>query len=117
MSGFTVEMQKQEQVAILRLSGYLDLHTVPKFEEAIQKLVNDGVYNILVNLADLEYISSAGLGVFMGFIEDIREHQGDIKLCNLSPRVFKVFDLLGFPALFEIFEQQEEALAKFNATS
>jgi len=114
MSSFTVEMEKQGSVAILKLTGFLDLHTVPRFEEAIQALVNEQDYKILVNLEQLEYSSSAGLGVFMGFIEDIREHGGDIKLSNLSARVYKVFDLLGFPALFDIFDGQDEALAKFN---
>jgi anti-sigma B factor antagonist len=68
-------------------------------------------------MADLDYISSAGLGVFMGFIEEVREKGGDIKLSNLSQKVYKVFDLLGFPALFEICASEEEAKANFNKTS
>ena len=114
MGGFAIEQFEKEGVSILNLSGFLDLHTVPKFEEAIQNLVNERRFRILVNLKNLEYISSAGLGVFMGFIEDIRENQGDIKLSNLSERVFKVFDLLGFPALFEIFDKEEQALNQFS---
>ena len=66
-------------------------------------------------MQNLDYISSAGLGVFMGFIEEIREKGGDIKLSNLSTKVFKVFDLLGFPALFEIFEDENLAKSKFDA--
>ena len=50
----------------------------------------------------------------MGFIEEIRENDGDIKLCCMSPKVFKVFDLLGFPALYEIYDKDEEAIQKFN---
>ena len=114
MGGFTVERQDNANISVIHLSGFLDLHTVPKFEDAIQELVNENRYRILVNLKKLDYISSAGLGVFMGFIEDIRENKGDIKLSNLSPRVFKVFDLLGFPALFEIYDEEEQAINKFN---
>lgn len=114
MGGFAIERFDKKDVSILNLTGFLDLHTVPKFEEAIQNLVNERRFQIIVNLNNLEYISSAGLGVFMGFIEDIRENQGDIKLSNLSERVFKVFDLLGFPALFEIFDKEEQALKQFN---
>jgi anti-sigma B factor antagonist len=52
----------------------------------------------------------------MGFIEEVRSNDGDIKLSNMSQRVYKVFDLLGFPALFEIFETEEEAIDKFKST-
>jgi anti-sigma B factor antagonist len=50
----------------------------------------------------------------MAFIEDIREKGGDIKLCSMSPKVFTVFDLLGFPILFDILENEELAEKKFN---
>jgi anti-sigma B factor antagonist len=61
------------------------------------------------------YISSAGLGVFMAYIEEVRESGGDIKIAALQPKVFNVFDLLGFPMLFDIIETEEGAVAKFSA--
>ena len=59
------------------------------------------------------YISSAGLGVFMAFIEDVRENEGDIKLTNMSPKVYNVFDLLGFPLLYEILKDEQDAVNRF----
>jgi anti-sigma B factor antagonist len=67
----------------------------------------------VVNCKDLSYISSAGLGVFMAFIEDVRQNMGDIKLTNMSPKVYNVFDLLGFPLLYEIFKEENEAINRF----
>jgi len=113
MSGFEVSRIDDREVSVLHITGFLDAHTVPQFEDALQKLVQEDRIKIAVNLDKLEYISSAGLGVFMGFIEEIREKGGDIKLSNLSQKVFKVFDLLGFPALFDIFENENEVKAKF----
>lgn len=113
MSGFEVSRIDDREVSVLHITGFLDAHTVPQFEDALQKLVQENRIKIAVNLDKLEYISSAGLGVFMGFIEEIREKGGDIKLSNLSQKVFKVFDLLGFPALFDIFENENEVKAKF----
>ncbi len=115
MSGFTVERSDKDDISVLYISGFLDLHTVPKFEEAVQNLVNETHFKIIVNFQKLDYISSAGLGVFMGFIEEIREQEGDIVLCCMSDRVYKVFDLLGFPALFKIVSNEEEAMQKFNS--
>ena len=114
MENFEVLREDKSEISILRIKGFLDAHTAPKFEQAIQDLVNESQNNIIVSMSDLNYISSAGLGVFMGFIEEIREKGGDIKLCCMSPKVFKVFDLLGFPALYEIYDKDEEAIQKFN---
>jgi len=114
MGNFSVERKDLENVSILSLKGYLDAHTAPQFEEALRQLVEEGRYNILVNFRELEYISSAGLGVFMGFIETVRTNGGDIKMSNMSDKVFKIFDLLGFPALYDILPEESEALKKFG---
>ncbi|MFQ5798847.1 MAG: STAS domain-containing protein [Bacteroidota bacterium] len=117
MSDFRINHRELGRVNVLELKGYLDAHTAPELELALQKLVDDKKYNILVNCKGLSYISSAGLGVFMAFIEDVRRNKGDIKLSNMSSKVYNVFDLLGFPILYEIFKDEREALEKYNAGS
>jgi len=113
MAGFGVERKDVNGVSVLYIKGYLDAHTAPEFEQAIRQLLNEGRYKIVVNFKDLSYISSAGLGVFMGFIEEIRNNKGDIKLSNMTDKVFRIFDLLGFPSLYEIFQDEQEAIEKF----
>ena len=49
------------------------------------------------------------------FIEDVRANSGDIKLSDMSPKVFNIFDLLGFPMLYDIVTAEEEAAVKFGA--
>ena len=115
MTGFEVTQRIEGEVAILYLKGFLDAHTAPDLEGAIQGLIAQKQYNILVNFTNLDYISSAGLGVFMGFIEDIRERQGDIRMSNMTPKVYKIFDLLGFPKLYKIFPEETEALASYSS--
>lgn len=111
---FEVESSKSEQIQIISLNGYLDAHTAPKLESAIQHSISSGEKYILINFENLDYISSAGLGVFMAFIEDLRDLKGDIKMSSMKPKVFSVFDLLGFPILFDILNTQQEAIAKFQ---
>jgi len=115
MTGFEVTKRIEGEVGILYLKGFLDAHTAPELETAIQGLINEKRYNILVNFLDLDYISSAGLGVFMGFIEGIRRNQGDIRMSNMTPKVYKIFDLLGFPKLYKIFQEEQEALTSFTS--
>jgi len=113
MTDFKIGQRQQDSVNVIELKGYLDAHTAPRLEEALQGLVDSRRFNIIVNCRELSYISSAGLGVFMAFIEDVRKNKGDIKLTNMSPKVYNVFDLLGFPLLYEILSDEQEAVKRF----
>lgn len=114
MSNFSVTFRQSGSIQILDLEGDLDAHTAPDFEAAIRKCLDGEQHKILVHGTRLEYISSAGLGVFMAFIEEVRDRGGDIKITALQPRVYNVFDLLGFPVLFDIMDTEDEAISKFD---
>jgi anti-sigma B factor antagonist len=111
-----IEHQKINGIECLFLKGFLDAHTAPELENSMSELIKEGSKNILVNFKELEYISSAGLGVFMEFIEDLRKTGGDIKMAEMQAKVFSVFDLLGFPMLFDILSNQDDAINKFEVT-
>ena len=113
MSQFSLVVRESSPAQVIDLNGFLDAHTAPQLESALQDLVSGQYYNIIVNFRDLVYISSAGLGVFMAFIEDVRNNKGDIKLAGMTPKVYNVFDLLGFPMLYEIYEDEQQARQKF----
>lgn len=113
MADFSTSVKEKGDISIINLKGYLDAHTAPALENNFTQLINDSKFKIVVNFEELAYISSAGLGVFMAYIENIRENKGDIKLTNMSDKVFNIFDLLGFPLLYEIYKSEEEAIKKF----
>lgn len=115
MSQFTIETVDRTDTTRLALAGHLDAHTAPNLEEAIRGLVDDGSVRMVVDFSGLDYISSAGLGVFMSFIEEVRAAGGDIKLAAMRPNVFEVFELLGFPLFYDIVDTCEEAENKFAA--
>lgn len=112
---FSVEAADEGNLTVVALRGFLDAHTAPEFEATLQEKIDDGRVRFVVDCGELRYISSAGLGVFMGFIEDLREAGGDLKICGLIPKVREVFELLGFDALFEIRDDRAAALASFPA--
>jgi len=114
MAEFSTSITDKGDVSVIYLKGYLDAHTAPVLENEFAKLLDNGKFKIITNFKELEYISSAGLGVFMAFIEKIRDNDGDIKLTSMSDKVYNIFDLLGFPVLYEIFKTEEEALEKFS---
>jgi anti-sigma B factor antagonist len=115
MSDFKVAIREEnDNIHVMELKGYLDAHTTPVLEDAFQKLMSEKKFRIIVNCRELSYISSAGLGVFMAFIEDVRSGEGDIKMSDMSPKVFNIFDLLGFPMLYDIVKTEDEAMTKFS---
>jgi anti-sigma B factor antagonist len=114
MAEFNTFIKNEGDINLIYLNGYLDAHTAPKLETDFSDLLENNNFKIVVNFKDLAYISSAGLGVFMAFIEKIRERNGDIKLTAMNEKVYNIFDLLGFPLLYEIFKSDEEAINKFK---
>lgn len=114
MKNFQINHRQTNQVDVLEISGELDAHTASKLEDTLKSLIDKNKHNIIVNCSDLEYIASAGLGVFMAYIEDVRGLGGDIKLTNMNKKVYNVFDLLGFPTLYDILDDEKEALKQFQ---
>ena len=114
MTNFKIGTREVNNINIMDLKGYLDAHTAPELEKAFQSLLDKKQYKIVVNCRDLTYISSAGLGVFMAYIEDVRKNSGDIKLSNMSSKVYNIFDLLGFPLLYDITKDETDAVKKFG---
>lgn len=110
---FAIAKSTLDGLSVLALDGYLDAHTAPQFEKAVEEEYSAGRVRIVVDCAKLTYISSAGLGVFMSFVEEIREAGGDIKICGLTPKVLQVFEILGFPDIFDIVDNLPAAVQKY----
>ena len=115
MADFNVNLRGVGSVSVIDVKGYLDAHTAPELENVFNKLLDDQQFRVIVNFDELKYISSAGLGVFMAYVETMRENKGDIKFSNMKENVYNIFDLLGFPILYEFFKEEKEALQKFDS--
>lgn len=114
MKHFHIRSKVFEDVSVIYPKGHLDAHNVERFEKEIQKLITKNNIKIVINLKDLNYISSAGLGIIMGYLEEIREKGGDIKLCSVNERVYGIFDLVGFTEIYDFLNDENSAKIKFN---
>jgi anti-sigma B factor antagonist len=106
--------KQSDDVAILKVSGYLDTTTAGELETALYGLLAKKSYKIVVDLAGVTYISSAGWGIFIGEIKEIRNHGGDLKLAGMVGDVFEVFQLLEFQSILEAYPSTEEAKESFT---
>lgn len=100
-------------VTILKVSGYLDTTTASELETSLYALLKRGVCKIVVDLSGVTYISSAGWGIFIGEIKEIRNRGGDLKLAGMVGDVFEVFQLLEFQTILEAYPSAEEATEAF----
>ncbi len=106
-----------EDVAILQVSGYLDTTTAGELENALYGLLKRGQYKIVIDLSGITYISSAGWGIFIGEIKEIRSHGGDLKLAGMIGDVHEVFQLLEFQSILESYPDIESAVNAFGQVS
>lgn len=97
-------------IVLLTIRGFLDAHTFEELERTINDLFDQEHYRLVVDLSGLDYISSAGAGVFIGAIGTAQENDGNIVLLKPSPNVKEVFDLLGLSQIFTFKEDRGEAV-------
>lgn len=96
---------------VFKPCGSLDNNNAHEMVDLISSAQSDGFKFIIIDLADLEFISSAGVGSILGTVESSRELGGDILLCNASPSVLHVFTVLDLTDYLTIKSDEKEAAA------
>ena len=103
-----------QPVQIVRVEGYLDSSTFPQLQDRLSEFISEKNYRFVIDVEELNYISSAGLGVLMGMLQEVREHEGDLKMANMSTKIRNVFDMLGFSRLLRIYDSVDQAVEAFK---
>ena len=101
--------QKSAGVVTLRLAGRLDTTTAPAFEDKILGRIESGERHVVIDLAQLDYISSAGLRVIVLAGKRLSAANGKMALCSLKDRVREVFDIAGLSSIFSIYGSHDDA--------
>ena len=91
----------------------LDAHNSGDLKAEMQRLFEDGKKNVLVDLKDVRFIDSSGLGVLVSGFKNAISHQGNLKLSSLQPQVKSMFELTRLHRVFEIFTTTAEAVENF----
>jgi len=103
----------EKEVTVIRVDGVIDTMTATELEKVANSLLSQKKYNIIVDLGGVGYISSAGWGIFISNIREIRLNNGDIKLARMIPNVYEIFELLEFDSILKAFDNLEKAKADF----
>ncbi len=117
MTDFEIHISEIRGVTMVDVLGFLDAHTFESMQETLDRVFAADKFKIAINLEKVDYISSAGAGVFIGALGKAQEGQGDIVLMNPRPTVLEVFDLLGLTQIFTFVKSRKEAVAHFAAAA
>lgn len=100
-------------VVCLDVSGSLDAHSFEEMEGLFERLFERQKYQIVVTIPRLEYVSSAGAGVFIAAASQAQGAGGNLILVDPTPEVREIFELLGVCQLFPVLSSREEAFSAF----
>jgi len=102
-------------VTVVVVEGRIDSTTSPTLDDHLTKLGERGGNRVVVDLSQVDYISSAGLRVMLALAKRTKQKQGTLALCGLNDAVKQVFSLAGFLPLFAVETTRERAVARANA--
>ena len=109
----TLEQQARGDITILRPVGRLDSASSPELELAILERLDGGCNRLVFDLADMDYVSSAGLRVILLAGKKLRASQGKLVIAGMRDMVREVFEMSGFLTLFAVAPSVDDAIAKF----
>lgn len=102
-----------ESVTVVRLAGHLDTNTAELAETTFNELIEGGAQKVLVNLADVDFVSSAGLRVLLATAKRLGGPGAKLRISNLNDTVNDVFEIAGFTRILSVFPTEEAALEGF----
>jgi anti-anti-sigma factor len=110
-----IKTESMKRCQLVVVSGRVDSFTAPELETLLLGLIQSGQKQIVVNLHETEFISSAGLKALLTALMKVRKMipPGDVVISEIQPSLKESFDLVGFDRLFEFYEDDLHAVASF----
>ncbi|URA09129.1 STAS domain-containing protein [Thermospira aquatica] len=105
-----VDVEKKDNITIIRVSGRLEINQALELEETINSRINQGEKFFIFDLGDVHYLSSSGIRVFIATMRQLKENNGRMILANLTPNVHKTLKIVELDGLFEIMGNVEDAV-------
>ncbi|MGQ0847372.1 MAG: STAS domain-containing protein [Sporichthyaceae bacterium] len=96
---------------VVTVGGEIDVYTAPKLREQLVDLVNAGQYHLVVDMEQVEFLDSTGLGVLVGGLKRVRAHDGSLRLVCTQERIVKIFRITGLTKVFPIHDSVAAAVA------
>jgi anti-sigma B factor antagonist len=116
-TALSIDVNSMKRVSTVTAAGRIDSSNATELDGALKQVMNDGKYNIVVNLSGVNYMSSAGLRALVSALRECKKHRGDVRLSAPSERVAEVLDLAGLTVadapLFQVYSDDTAAVGSF----
>ena len=114
VNNFEILEKNLGEIKELKVVGELDALVAPKLKERITKLVEGDSTKFIIDFEEVTHINSLAMGILRGKLKVVKEMGGDIKLIKLNEHIKTIFEMIGLDEIFEIYETEDEAVAKFK---
>ncbi len=110
-----IEIRNRGDVKLIKLTGRLTLgDSVDRLRATFDDLAGSGAYRYVVDLSEISMLDSSGIGLLVQCLTNTKQRGGALKLLNPSPFAVKTLKMIGLLKLFDVFEDQDAAIASFN---
>lgn len=110
-----VEYKEKGKILIVRLRGELDHHTSGNLRTQLEeKIQQEGFTHLILNLKDLSFMDSSGLGVLLGRYKQLAAKKGEMMVCAMNPTISRILELAGIFKIIAAKETEEEALSSLG---
>lgn len=114
----TMQTELCDQTLIVRLQGELDHHTAEKVKRHLEdRIATEAFTHILVNLHELTFMDSSGLGVLIGRYKQIMERGGQMVVSDVHPSIYRIFEMSGLFKIISVHQSESDALASLEVVS
>jgi anti-sigma B factor antagonist len=108
------EVKEYKRSTVIYTSGRIDSYTAPEVEEALNQLIEKGQFNIIFDMHDVTFVSSAGWWALIRIQKEVKKmNRGELVLVNLDQRIQESMDLVGIGPYFKAFDDLTEAVGSF----
>jgi anti-sigma B factor antagonist len=107
----SLETRHTDDVTIVSVGGEIDVYTAPKLRDKVTELVGEGHYNLVIDMENVEFLDSTGLGVLVGGLKKVRSHDGSMEIVCNQDRLLKIFRITGLAKVFTIHDSEAAALS------
>ena len=106
-----LNVREDGSYSVLEVAGEIDVYTAPKLREKLIELVNEGKFHLVVDLEKVDFLDSTGLGVLVGGLKRVRNHDGALELVCTQDKILKIFRITGLTKVFSIHASVADAIA------
>ncbi len=109
-----ITTKQYKRVDLVEVDGRIDSSTAPALDKALQKIIQDGRFHIVVDLSQTDFMSSAGLRALLSALKQVRRfNRGDLRLASMPSKIRKAFELAGLLEVFKAYDNTVDAVGSF----